>query len=188
MDPCRRNEVSPILAEIMDLGDVDVLINIAAPLSVGECHIPGGPSILERMFQVNVVVPVDLSTLLLPGMIERQWGCIVNVFSEAAIGRDVATREAYVASKEALQAYTRKLAGGLSNTGVTASMLHLGNGSPCMPAVPRPNCYEQTAEDMDMCLRCTTGRCVHNDRIAESQAVVRLLGRLLSRQAVQTWG
>lgn len=180
MDPCQPTDVSRVFAQIMDLGGVDVLINIAAPLGVGEGHIAGGPNTLERMFQVNVVVPVDLSTLLLPGMIERRSGRIVNVFSEVTIGCDVATHEAYIASKEALEAYTRRLAGGLSSTGVTANMLDLGDGSPRIPAVERPSQLEETAEEMR--LHSTTGRCVHNGPIAKSQAVVRLLSRLLSGQ------
>lgn len=186
LDPCRPADVTYVLGQILDHGEVDVLIYVAAPLEQGECHIPGGPNILERMFHVNVVVPADLSTVLLPGMIERRRGHIVNVASEMTIGHNVACSEAYIASKEALEAYTRKLACRLSSTSVMANMLHLADGSLDMLTRTRPNVSERGAGDA--CLGRTTAPVGPDGSIAESQAVERFLGRLLNGPTSWTWG
>lgn len=179
MDPSKPADVWCVMAQIMDLGDVDVLINFAAPLGSRECQVDAGPNVLERVFQLNVVVPVDLSTALLPGMIERRWGRVVNVVSGAISGQDIAANEAYVASKEALEAYTRDLAGRLSKTGVTANLVHLSVGSPSMRPVGRHDRSEESAENTSP-LRTPVPRAYDNP--AEEAQAVSLMGLLLGEQ------
>ena len=85
------------------LAGVDILVNNA-----GESH--SGPfeelpaDALRRLFQVNVIAPVRLTQLALPGMRERGYGRVVMVGSMLA-SFPLAHRSAYVATKAALRGF-----------------------------------------------------------------------------------
>jgi len=124
------------IAHILDLGGVDVLINVAAPLDV-QPYTETEATTLERVFQLNVVVPADLSVSLLPRMVDRGWGRIVNVSSSLPSRQTTAISEAYFASRHALETHTRKLAARLSGTGVTANAYRSGAVAPGMQLIER---------------------------------------------------
>src|SRR5262245_26610250 len=82
------------------VGPVDVLVNNAGESQSGPLEeLPGHA--LRRLFQVNVLGPVRLTQLLLPGMRERRFGRVVMVGSMLA-SFPLAYRSSYVASKAAL--------------------------------------------------------------------------------------
>jgi NAD(P)-dependent dehydrogenase (short-subunit alcohol dehydrogenase family) len=74
-------------------------------------------------FQVNTIAPITLCTLVLPGMIERKFGRVVNVTSGI---KDQPQLMAYAASKAALDKYVYDMAPHLANTGVTMNLLDPG--------------------------------------------------------------
>ena len=74
------------------------------------------------MFQVNVMSVVALTKLILPGMVERRRGRILNVSSTAAF-QPCPFLAGYYASKACLLSYTEALAEELRGTGVTATCL-----------------------------------------------------------------
>ena len=83
--------------------DVDVLVNNAGESQSGPLEdLPLGA--LERLFRVNVLGPVHLTQLLLPGMRERGGGRVVMVGSMLA-SFPLAYRSSYVASKAALEGF-----------------------------------------------------------------------------------
>jgi short-subunit dehydrogenase len=103
------------------LGPVDLLVNNAGvakrrrmpDLSLEE---------LEGVMRVNFYAPVALTGAVLPGMIERGLGAIVNVSTMGT--RSAAVRVgAYAASKAALELWTEGLMLDLLGTGVTAQLL-----------------------------------------------------------------
>ena len=63
----------------------------------------------DRVLRVNVTAPMRLTRAVLPGMIERATGSIVNVASEAAL-RGSAAGVAYTTSKHAVVGLTRSTA------------------------------------------------------------------------------
>ena len=104
-----------------ELGSVDVLVNNAgvaesAPFAKTE------PDFWDRNFAVNVRGPYLLTRAVLPGMLERRWGRVINVASLAGLfGSPYVT--AYTASKHALVGFTRALATEVSGKGVTVNAL-----------------------------------------------------------------
>jgi len=85
-------------------GPVEVLVNNAGESQSGPFEeLPRDA--LRRLFEVNVLGPVRLAQLLLPGMRERRRGRVVMVGSMLA-SFPLAYRSSYVASKAALKGFS----------------------------------------------------------------------------------
>ncbi len=101
---------------IRRLGGVDLLINNAGLLSFRPfCE--EDPEVINRIVQLNTLVPMQLARQLLPSMLERGSGRIVNVgstFGTIAF----AWFAAYSASKFGLRGFSEALRRELENTGV----------------------------------------------------------------------
>src|SRR5438270_6291067 len=107
-----------------DLGQVDVLINNAGGDLQREFH-NLSESDIEAVLDLNLTSGVILTRLLLPGMVARGHGHIVNVSSMA--GRTAFPfTEAYGAAKDGLIGFTRVLRADYRSRGVSASSLILG--------------------------------------------------------------
>jgi NAD(P)-dependent dehydrogenase (short-subunit alcohol dehydrogenase family) len=106
---------------VSELGPVDVVVNNAgvaesAPLARTE------PELWERHFRVNATGPYLVTRAVLPGMLERGWGRVINVASLAGLyGSPYVT--AYTASKHAVVGFTRALATEVAGRGVTVNAL-----------------------------------------------------------------
>ncbi len=75
-----------------------------------------------NMIEVDVVAVADLCTRVLPGMVERDRGAILNVASTAAF-QPLPGQAGYGAGKAFVLSYTQSLAGELRGTRVTATTL-----------------------------------------------------------------
>jgi NAD(P)-dependent dehydrogenase (short-subunit alcohol dehydrogenase family) len=110
-----------------ELGPVDILINNAAVVQPLGPTVTASPSAWSSAFAVNVDGPFHLAQALLPSMLDRGWGRIVNVSSgivdhpEAMVGMNV-----YAATKAALEAHTLNLAAELAGTGVAVNVYRPG--------------------------------------------------------------
>jgi 3-hydroxybutyrate dehydrogenase len=103
------------------LGRVDILVNNAGLATSAPLH---RQSLEEwrRLFAVNVEGAFLVTRALLPAMVERGWGRVINVASIA--GRTGAPYiAAYAASKHALVGLTRALAAEVAARGVTVNAL-----------------------------------------------------------------
>jgi NAD(P)-dependent dehydrogenase (short-subunit alcohol dehydrogenase family) len=77
---------------------------------------------MRRFFEINSVAPAVLSALVLPGMIQKGWGRIINV-TTSLTSMTRSGRAGYGPSKAALEAHTAIMAGDLAGTGITANVL-----------------------------------------------------------------
>jgi short-subunit dehydrogenase len=107
-----------------ELGAVDVLVNNAATEPQIRFHVLGTDEI-EYVLQVDLTTPLLLSRLLLPGMLDRGYGRIVNISSLAGHASFPYT-ETYAAAKDGLTAFSRVLRSDYRTAGVTATSLILG--------------------------------------------------------------
>ena len=104
-----------------ELGRIDILINNAGI----EHTLPYekySPEELDRIVDVNVRTPLHLTRLVLPGMLERNRGHIVNMASLAGIAAP-AFHEAYSASKAAMIAFSNSLRASVRGSGVGVSVI-----------------------------------------------------------------
>jgi 3-oxoacyl-[acyl-carrier protein] reductase len=105
-------------------GGIDILYNDAAiQESWHEDLFTTDAGEYTRNFQVNTIAPITLCNLILPGMLERKFGRVVNVTSGI---KDQPQLMAYAASKAALDKYVYDMAPHLRGTGVTMNLLDPG--------------------------------------------------------------
>ena len=108
---------------LRDPGGVDILYNNAAIMSPWrEAHTTPGDD-YRQSFEVNVIALSRLCDRLLPPMLKRRWGRIVNVTSGIENIRELLP---YSMSKAAVDRYVRDVTPSLEGTGVIMSLLDPG--------------------------------------------------------------
>lgn len=90
-----------------EFGAIDILINNAGIASFGK-FLELEPTDWERIIQVNLMGPYYVTRAVVPNMIERQSGDIINISSTAGLAGNAMT-SAYSASKFALLGLTDSL-------------------------------------------------------------------------------
>jgi short-subunit dehydrogenase len=117
-----------VQAGLERFGRIDVLVNNAS--AIGPSPMPALDvyplEALQKVFQVNVVAPLHLIQLVLPGMRERGTGLIVNVTSDAAI-QPYSGWGGYGASKAALEQISKVLASELEGSGIRVYLVDPGD-------------------------------------------------------------
>ena len=107
------------------LGPVDLLVNNAGTIGPLGPIWEADPGDWWHSIEVNLRGPYLCSRALLPGMIERRRGRIINVSTSAATVA-VAHMGAYVIAKTALIRFTENLAAELLNSGVSVFSIDPG--------------------------------------------------------------
>ena len=104
---------------------VDIVVNNAGESQSGPLEeLPMGA--LERVFRLNVLGPVHLTQLLVPGMRERGYGRVVMVGSMLA-SFPLAYRSSYVATKAAIKGFATAARFELSPYGVWLTTVEPGS-------------------------------------------------------------
>jgi 3-hydroxybutyrate dehydrogenase len=118
-DVADRPGFEAIMAGIAAEKVVDILVNNAGAATSAP-FLKTSNADFQRMLDVNLLGPVIAARAVLPGMIARKFGRIVNIASTAAL-KGYPYVSAYVASKHALLGLTRALALETAKTGVTVN-------------------------------------------------------------------
>jgi short-subunit dehydrogenase len=106
------------------LGPIDVLVNNAGVQLVGPAELEDRDA-SERLFRLNVFTPLHLIRAVLPSMLARRDGAIVNISSLSAIN-PTPNMISYCGSKAAIGAASEALHAELHNTGVHVLTVYPG--------------------------------------------------------------
>jgi NAD(P)-dependent dehydrogenase (short-subunit alcohol dehydrogenase family) len=101
---------------VRSIGAVDVMVNTVGGYAGGSALWKTGVDVFEKMMSLNVRAGFVLTRSVVPGMLERGSGAIVNVSSRAAVDH-AAGASAYAASKAAAVAMMDSLAADLKAPG-----------------------------------------------------------------------
>jgi 3-oxoacyl-[acyl-carrier protein] reductase len=118
-------------AALERLGTIDALVNNAGAMvapAVDERFYERGIAEWDEILRTNLTAPFLLARLLVPAMVERGWGRVVNTVSSSATMRRRGFTP-YGPSKAALQAATSAWAAELAGTGVTVNAIMPGGAA-----------------------------------------------------------
>ena len=193
-DISREEDRVRLVSETEDrLGPVDILVNNAAVTYFQP--IDGfPPRRRDLMFEVQVYAPMHLTQLVIPGMVDRGRGWIVNISSGAArhplIPPDPARRAiggtVYGMCKAALERFTTGLASELYNQNVAVNALSPNRVVPTPGTIHhhlvRPDDPDQLVEPPEVMAEAALALCAGppkelTGRIAYSQDLLAELGR-----------
>jgi len=118
-------QVKRLAAEAQTLsGGLDVLYNNAAIMTQYRPDIFSATEDEYALsFRVNTIAPITLCNIVIPNMIKRKFGRVVNVTSGI---KDEPQLMPYAASKAALDKYVYDMAPHLKNTGVLMNLMDPG--------------------------------------------------------------
>ncbi|MFJ3059083.1 SDR family oxidoreductase [Herbaspirillum sp. NPDC087042] len=111
-----------IKALVADVGTIDVLFNCAGYVAAGnilECD----DKAWDFSFNLNAKAMFHTIRAVLPGMLARKSGSIVNIASAASSVKGVANRFAYGASKAAVVGLTKSVAADFVSQGVRCNAI-----------------------------------------------------------------
>ncbi|WP_299360685.1 SDR family NAD(P)-dependent oxidoreductase [uncultured Paracoccus sp.] len=140
-------------------GEVDILVNNAGITGGNGPVTELDPAIWRQVVEVNLNAPFVICRALIPGMVERGYGRIINIASVA--GKEGNPNAAhYSASKAGLIALTKSLGKELAGTGVIANCV--------TPAAARTPIFDQMAQShIDyMLARIPLNRFLEPDEVA----------------------
>ncbi|HZO42533.1 MAG TPA: SDR family oxidoreductase [Methylomirabilota bacterium] len=122
LDVTDERAVAQAIASIAaELGPVDVLVNNAG-IAESAPFAKTDQALWDRHLRVNATAPYLLARAVLPAMLERKWGRVINIASLAGlVGAPYVA--AYTASKHALVGMTRALAAEVAGKGVTVNAI-----------------------------------------------------------------
>jgi short-subunit dehydrogenase len=107
-----------------DHGRIDILINNAG-IDL-ELRVPGGDdATVRQVFDVNFFATVAGTLAVLPAMVERRSGIVVNMSSDTARAPEPG-QGAYAASKAAISAFSESVAHEVADKGVHVHVLYPG--------------------------------------------------------------
>ncbi len=127
-DPAAPKRLVEEVERAVDTG-IDILVNNAGPFMRERRRFADvSEEEAEALLQGNLLGPMRLDRLVLPGMRERRWGRIVHFgFGRAAEARGWPHRAVYAAAKVALVSLTKTLAVEEAPSGITVNMVCPGD-------------------------------------------------------------
>ncbi len=124
-DLCEPSQVHDLIARVeADSGPVDVLVNNAGMDTAGDFTAQQWERI-HALYQLNLLTPVELCHQVIPGMLARGGGHIVNVSSLAG-ATTFPGLTAYASSKAGLSHFTAGLRADLRGRPVKTTLVELG--------------------------------------------------------------
>lgn len=120
----KSSEVEEMVkAALQEFGKIDISVNTAGLMAGSVPLLESKPEMWEKDIAVNLYGTMNCAKAVLPGMIERKYGKIINFTSVAA--KD-SRADSYAASKAAVLAFTRGLALQFGPSGINVNAVAPG--------------------------------------------------------------
>jgi 2-hydroxycyclohexanecarboxyl-CoA dehydrogenase len=175
LDVTDRNSVATALDNVdQELGPVDVLVNNAGWDEMRP-FVETDEAFWDRVIEINFKGCLRLTRAALPGMLERRWGRIVNIGSDA--GRVGSSGESvYAGAKAGVIAFTKTIARESARAGVTANCVAPGpTRTPMLASMAEGEKGAKLVEALE--------RAVPMRRLGEPEDVAAAVGFLASDRA-----
>lgn len=138
--------------DLKSCGNFDILINNAAFCNPEMITEDISSDVWNKVIRINLTVPFLLSKYILPQMVEKKWGRIINISSIYGI-RPIDTLVPYSSSKAGLIGMTKGIAKEYAVQGITCNVICPGTMySDLMERLGRAYC-EQTGESFENYVR-----------------------------------
>lgn len=122
LDVSRSDDVARMIEQAhRELGEIHILVNCAGGFFGRRKVIETSEEEWDRIIDINLKSAFLCSKAVLPEMIERGWGRIINIGSEAGRSAVADTAAHYAASKAGLLGFTRHLAREVARHGITVN-------------------------------------------------------------------
>jgi len=112
---------SAISATESALGQIDILVNNAG-IDTTSRLVDMPTEMWDEMIRVNLRSVFLCTRAVMPGMLQRQWGRIINISSQLA-HKGAAEMAHYVAAKAGVLGFTRSLAYEVARSGITVNAI-----------------------------------------------------------------
>ena len=120
-DVADKTAVEAMVVQVTkELGAIDILVNNAGLLIPGEL-LDYKEEDLDRMWAANVKGVLNCTGAVVPSMIERKYGRIINLSSNAAMGTSFPGTTMYAATKAAVAILTKRFALDFGKHGITVN-------------------------------------------------------------------
>jgi short-subunit dehydrogenase len=189
---CDVSDTDAYRAALAQLEPVDVLVQ-AAGTEERASALDGDLHVYRRIFETNFFAAVTGTLAVVPGMVARGHGVVVNVSSDSGRAPTAGT-PAYAASKAALSAFTESVAHEVRRRGVHVHVLYpgwvptaMGQGAVDDGMASPPKAARRTVEQVS---RLTLARMggpaidINAARVAVLAPVVRSLSPRLYRRMI----
>ena len=160
----------------MKLGLIDVLVNNAG-IAESAPFARTDPDLWDRHLRVNATGPYLLARAVLPAMLERRWGRVINIASLAGLHGALYVT-AYTASKHALVGLTRALAVEVVGKGVTVNAICPGFAATDLTWASARNIAARTGRSFEAAVEALA-RLNPGHRLVEPAEVAAVAAKLL---------
>jgi 2-keto-3-deoxy-L-fuconate dehydrogenase len=132
LDVLSADAVNQAVAEI---GHIDILFNCAGVVHSGTV-LEMSDKDLDFAFDLNIKAQIRTIKAVLPQMLERKDGCIINMATVASSVKGVPNRAAYTISKAAVVGLTKSIAADYTTQGIRVNAI-------CPGTVDSPSLHER---------------------------------------------
>jgi 2-hydroxycyclohexanecarboxyl-CoA dehydrogenase len=158
-----------------ELGPIDICVNCAGWDNF-KPFLDSDEAFTARVLEINLAGPIRVMRAVLPGMVERRWGRVINIASDA--GRVGSMQESvYSGAKGGLIAITKTVAREVAGYGITANSICPGlTDTPMLDVIKAANPKAERVLD-------AVGRAIPMRRLGRPEDIAPAVAFLASEEA-----